>query len=135
MSHCHKLWFSNPYIFGTQCHKSLIFQTYIIWSNKSHNLKCQRSTTLKSKKIGIRKLEFVAKTQFLYKKEDIRHLSQYPQFLSFGLILMHTDYRWQNDTVRRMYLLLFARLIYVTYHINFTIRESFIWLTIPFFLI
>ena len=27
---CHKLKFSNPYIFGPQCHKPLIFQTYII---------------------------------------------------------------------------------------------------------
>ena len=30
LSLCHKLGFSNPYIFGTQCRKPLIFQTYII---------------------------------------------------------------------------------------------------------
>ena len=30
LSFCHKLKFSNPYIFGPQCHKPLIFQTYII---------------------------------------------------------------------------------------------------------
>jgi len=29
---CHKLWFSNPYIFKTQCRKPLIIQTYIIGS-------------------------------------------------------------------------------------------------------
>ena len=62
---CHKLWFSNPNIFGTQCRNPLIFQTYIFWSNKSHSLKFQRFTTLESKDIGIRKSEFVAKSQFL----------------------------------------------------------------------
>ena len=62
---CHKLWFSNPNIFRTQCRKPLIFQTYIFWSNKSHSLKCQRFTMLESKDIGIRKSEFVANSQFL----------------------------------------------------------------------
>ena len=64
---CHKLWFSNPNIFGTQCRKPLIFQTYIFWSNKSHSLKYQRFTTLESKDIGIRKSEFDANSQFLLK--------------------------------------------------------------------
>ena len=32
-----------PYIFGTQCRKSLIFQTCIIWSNRIHSLKYLRS--------------------------------------------------------------------------------------------
>ena len=63
---CHKLCFSNPNIFGTQCRKPLIFQTYIFWSNKSHSLKFQRFTTVESEDIGIRKSEFVAKIQFLY---------------------------------------------------------------------
>ena len=62
---CHKLWFSNPYIFGLQRRKPLIFQTYIFWSNKSRSLKFQKFTTLESKDIGIRKSEFVAKSQFL----------------------------------------------------------------------
>ena len=66
LSPCHKFWFSNPYIFWTLGRKPLIFQTYIIWSNRSHSLKCQRSTTLGSKDIGIRKSQFVTKTQFLY---------------------------------------------------------------------
>ena len=52
MSLCHKLW---NYIFGAQCRKSLIFQTYIIWSNRIHSLKYLRSTTLKSKDIGLEK--------------------------------------------------------------------------------
>ena len=45
---------SNHIIFETQCRKPLIFQTYIIWSYKSHSLKYQRFTTLESKDIGIR---------------------------------------------------------------------------------
>ena len=66
LSLCHKLWFYNSYIFGIQCYKSLIFQTYIIWSNRIHSLKYLRSTTLGYKDIGFRKAEFVAKTQFLW---------------------------------------------------------------------
>ena len=80
LSLCHKLWFSNPNIFETQCRKPLIFQTYIFWSNKSHSLKNQRFTTLESTDIGIRKSEFVAKTQFLWhsfisiiRDKNIRH--------------------------------------------------------------
>ena len=66
LSPCHKFGFFNPYIFWTLCRKPLIFQTYMIWSNKSHSLKCQMSTTLDCEDIGIRKSEFVTKTQFLY---------------------------------------------------------------------
>ena len=66
MSLCHKLWIYNLNIFGTQCCKYLIFQTYIIRSNRIHSLKYLRSTTLESKDIGFRKAEFVAKTQFLW---------------------------------------------------------------------
>ena len=62
---CHKLWFSNPNIFGTQCRKPLIFRTYIFWFNKSHSLKFQRFTTSESNDIWIRKSEFVAKSLFL----------------------------------------------------------------------
>ena len=72
---CHKLWFSNPNIFGTQIRKPLIFQAYIIWSNKSHSLKFQRFTTLESKDIGIRKSEFVTKSQFLYR--SLIHKNQF----------------------------------------------------------
>ena len=82
MTLCHKLWFSNPNIFGTQCRKPLINQTYIFWSNKSHSLKFQRFTTLESKDIGIRKAEFVALSQFLCK------IFQTPWFV----------YRWDLNT-------------------------------------
>ena len=45
--------------------KLLIFQTSIIWSNRINSLKYLRSTTLGCQDIGIRIIEFVAKTQFL----------------------------------------------------------------------
>ena len=69
LSLCHKFWIYNPYIFGTQCSKFLIFQTYVIWSNRIHSLKYLRSMTLESKDIRFRKAEFVAKTQFLFAVE------------------------------------------------------------------
>ena len=65
LSLCHKLKFSNPYIYGTWCCRLLILQTKIIWSNRIHSLKYLWSTTLESKDIGFRKADFVAKTQFL----------------------------------------------------------------------
>jgi len=65
LSHCHKLKFSNPYIYGTWCCRLLIFQTKIIWCNRIHSLKYLRSTTLCCRDIGIRKSEFVSKTQLL----------------------------------------------------------------------
>ena len=44
------------------------FEPYVVnlWSNRSHSLKCQMSITLDCKDIGIRKSEFVTKTQFLW---------------------------------------------------------------------
>ena len=65
LSFCHKLKFSNPYIYGTWCCRLLIFQTKIIWCNRIHSLKYIRYTTLGCRNIGIRKSEFVSKTQFL----------------------------------------------------------------------
>ena len=44
---------------------TLIFQTEIFWPNRIESLKYLRATTLGCKDIGIRKSEFVAKTQFL----------------------------------------------------------------------
>ena len=38
----------------------------MIWSDRIHNSKYQRSTTFGWKDIGIRKSEFVAKTQFVF---------------------------------------------------------------------
>ena len=58
----HKLNFSNPYICGTWCCRLLIFQTKIIWCNKIHSMKYLRSTSLGCKDIGIKILQFVAKT-------------------------------------------------------------------------
>ena len=66
LSLCHKI----------PCRKSLIFQTYIIWSNRIHSLKYLRSTTLEFKDVGFRKAEFVAKTQFL--------------LVAFAMILKHS---------------------------------------------
>ena len=43
----------------------IYFKVRFFLSNKIYSLKYQRSTTLGSKDIGIRKPEFVAKTQFL----------------------------------------------------------------------
>ena len=61
LSLCNKLWFSNPYIFSTQCCRPLIFQTmnYVRLSNPS--LKYQRFTPTGCRDIGIRKFDFVAK--------------------------------------------------------------------------
>ena len=65
LSLCHKLKYSNSYIFNIWYYKPLRFQTNVIWSNK---FIVWRSTTFGSKDIVIRKLEFVAKTQFLSAK-------------------------------------------------------------------
>ena len=63
---CHKLWFSNFFIFATQCRRPLIFQT--INSARVYNLslKYLRFTPSGLIDIGIGKFEFVAKTQFLF---------------------------------------------------------------------
>ena len=69
LSFCNKLKLSNPYIFATWWYKPLIFQTKIVWSNRIHRLKYLRSTIFGCcKDKGIRKFEFVAKTQFLWTK-------------------------------------------------------------------
>ena len=82
MTLCNKLWFSNPYIFGFQRRKFLKFQTMTFVGSKS--LKYQRFTTLGSKDIGIRKSEFVAKSQFLSPHYILLRLS--PRFKKFGKI-------------------------------------------------
>jgi len=65
LSLCHKLKFSNPYVYGTWWCRLLIFQTKIIWCNIIQSLKYLRSSTLGCRDIGIRKSEFVLKTQLL----------------------------------------------------------------------
>ena len=56
VSFCHKLKFSNPYIFATCWCKPLIFQTWTILSNIVYSLKYQRS----------KNIEFVTEAQFFY---------------------------------------------------------------------
>ena len=65
LSLCPKFEFSNSCICATWLCKLLICQTQIIWSIRIHSLKYLKSTTLGCKDIGIRKSEFVAKTQFI----------------------------------------------------------------------
>ena len=66
MSFCHKLKSSNHYILSIRWWIPLIFQIYVIWSNRIHRLKYLRSTTLGCKDIDIWNSEFVAKTQLLW---------------------------------------------------------------------
>ena len=66
LSFYQKLKLSNPFIFTIWWCKPLIFQTYIIWSNRIHCLKYQRSKTLGSKDIEIRKIRRV------YYKNSVR---------------------------------------------------------------
>ena len=65
LSFGHKFWSSNTSIFSTWWCKPSIFQTIIMWSKYIYSVKYQRSPTFDCKDIGIRKSEFVAKTQFL----------------------------------------------------------------------
>jgi len=62
---CHKLNFSNHFIFLTWWFTLLIFQTLIIWSHRILSLKYLRSKIQGCKDIGFRTSEFVAKTRFL----------------------------------------------------------------------
>ena len=65
LRYCHRLWFSNFYIFTTQCRRPLIFQTNNSARSYNISLKYLRLTPSGSIDIGIRKFEFVAKTLFL----------------------------------------------------------------------
>ena len=67
MSLCNKLWFSNPYIFATQCRRPQIFQTMNSVRSNNISLKYQSFTLSGCIYIGIRKVRFVAKHQFLLK--------------------------------------------------------------------
>ena len=65
LSFCHKLKYSYPYIFATQCRRPYIFQT--INSVRSNNLSLKYLRFIHTGCIDkeIRKFEVVAKTQFL----------------------------------------------------------------------
>ena len=65
LSLCHKLKFSNSFIFAISLYKPVIVWTLIIWAYGIHSLKYLSITTLGCKDIVIRKSEFVAKSQFL----------------------------------------------------------------------
>ena len=66
MSLCHKLRFSNTYIFVTQCRRPQIFQTMNSVRSNSLSMKYQGCPPAGCQHIGIRKLEFLAKTHFLF---------------------------------------------------------------------
>ena len=68
LSFCHNLWFSNSYNLTTRFPRPLIFQTINSVRTNSLSLKYQISGCLD---IGVRKYEFVAKTQFLSFKNFI----------------------------------------------------------------
>ena len=67
LSFCHKLWFSNSDNLTTRFPRPLIFQTINSVRLNSLSLKYQRFTPSRCLDIGVRKCEFVAKTQFLYR--------------------------------------------------------------------
>ena len=68
----HKIKYSNAYIFATLQCTPQTFQTYIILDNRIHCLKYQMATILGCSGIGIRKLEFVVKAQFLSSFERVQ---------------------------------------------------------------
>ena len=82
LSLCHKLKFSNPYIYGTWCCRLLIFQTKIIWCNRIHSLKFLRSTTLGCKDIRKRNLSLWQRINYfethtsLWNREYFEFLAQ-----------------------------------------------------------
>ena len=65
LSLCHKLWFSYPYIFATQCLRPHVFQNKYTVRSNNLSLKYQRFTPSGSKDMGIKKFKFVTKNQFL----------------------------------------------------------------------
>ena len=75
LSFCHKLWFSYPYIFATQCRRTLIFQTMNHVRPNNLSLKYHRFAPSGCKDIQIRKFEFVAKTQFFLEKKKSKCFS------------------------------------------------------------
>ena len=60
-----KLWCSNLYIFAIQCRRPYIFQNINSVRSNNLSLKCLKFSTSGWTDIGIRKFEFVAKTQLL----------------------------------------------------------------------
>ena len=69
-----------PNILATRCRRPLIFQTLNYVRSSSQSLKYRRFKLLDCKDKGIRKFEFVAKTQFLY------HYFVRPHLFSSGIV-------------------------------------------------
>ena len=67
MSLCHILESSNPKSLKPDGVNLYYFKLRVMWSARIQSLKIQRSMTFGCKDIGVRKSEFVAKTQFLYR--------------------------------------------------------------------
>ena len=65
LSLCHKLWFSNLFIFATHYCRTYIFQTMNSVRSINLSLKYQRFRPSGCKDTDIRKFEFVAKTLLL----------------------------------------------------------------------
>ena len=67
LSLCHKFWYSSPYIFATKCSRPVIFQTINSVRSNSLGLKYKSFTPSGCKDKGIINIEFVAKTQILFR--------------------------------------------------------------------
>ena len=78
LSFCHIIRFSNSYNLATHFPRPLIFQTINSGRSNSLNLKYQKFTPSVCKDIWVRKFKFVAKTQFLYIKNNPYDLNKKP---------------------------------------------------------
>ena len=66
LSLCHKLWFSNPYIYATQCWRPYLFQTMISVISNSLSLNYQGFTQSSCKNNMIRNFNLWQRLIFLY---------------------------------------------------------------------
>ena len=89
LSFWNKLRFSNTYIFATQCRRPQIFKTMNNVRSNSLSLKYKGFPPSDSQDLGIRKLEFVAKTQFLWKINEKKLIN--PR--NFFVIVLHSTKR------------------------------------------
>ena len=82
MRFCHKLWFSIPYIFATQCCRPWIFQTINSVRSNNLSLKYQRFRPPGCRDIGFRNFEFVAKLNFFrFRNQILRFLCFYEMYM------------------------------------------------------
>ena len=86
MSLCHKLGFLIPNFFKTKCCRPQIFQTMNSGESSNVSLKYERYASSGCWDLGIIKLGFVAKTQFLcqsLKKKLSKRIESLPQTQNF----------------------------------------------------